>query len=438
MVGKILTKELLIKERVENNAGYKTGLYHGKSTDPDALFDKENAIPIEKTVKVDVEGKAVNQKEECESFVSAESNKKWVDSSEYHKFWNKLEDTLKKVRNQVERKVNIAQFPDDYYDLIDMMRIDVTRRRIEEVDFTNRISTEIVNPAFSRSVRLDEFLPFTGAFTEIQGRGESVPLIQQKTGETGTEIMHIYGLGHERTLEDELYNTNIYSLQKVLNAVTRAHTGARNQLALGPMIQHSIDETWVLSQRVAASVDASYELALYHTIHNALRKLYALLDPQTLLEINAPRVALIVGSNVITWDLNRVLNGDLALSRSGITNNTSITNVSPLPIDEIWKYRGDTLYIGPDRVVYPGVPDNTAYLVVIADGQGSNANYTLTKRGLTQEVGRGDVLTLAREKRAWYFVQGRYNKEFYGETGGCAANTGFVVEISLPSFKENT
>lgn len=434
MVAKILTKELLVKERIENNAGYKTGLYHGKTSDPDALFKAENAAPIVKSVETK-DGK--KQKENCESFVSAK-DRKWVNSAAYHELWNKIEDTLAKVRAQVDRKVNIAQFPDDYYDLIDMMRLDITRRRIEEVDFTNRISTEIVNPAFSRSVRLDEFIPFTGAFTEIQGRGESVQLIQQKTGETGTEVMHIYGIGHERTLEDELYNTDIYTLQKVLAAVTRAHTGARNNLCLGPMIQYSINGSWVLAQRVAASTDSSYELALYHTIHNALRKLYNLLDPQTLLEINAPRVALIVGSNVITWDLNRVLNGDLALSRSGITNNDTITNVKPLPIDEIWKYRGDTLYVGPERIIYPGVPDGKAYLVVIADGQGGNANYTLTKRGLTQEVGRGDVLTLAREKRAWYFVQGRYNKEFYGETGGCSSGTGFIVEIALPTFNENT
>ena len=435
MLAKELTKELLIKERIENNAGYMSGLYHGKITDADALFEPENAAPIIKEI-VNEDGK--KEKQYCESFVAADNMKKWVNSKQYHELWNKIEDTLKKVRSQVDRKVNIAQFPDDYYDLIDLMRLDITRRRIEEVDFTNRISTEIVNPAFSRSVRLDEFLPYAGAFTEIQGRGESVQLIQQKTGETGTEVMHIYGLGHERSLEDELYNTNIYSLQKVLQAVMRAHTGARNQLCLGPMIQYSIDGGWALPQRVAASTDTSYELALYHTIHNGLRKLYALLDPQTGLEINAPRIALVVGSNVITWDLNRVVNGNLSLSRDGISVSSTVTNVSPLPIDEIWKYRGDTITVGPERYLYPGVPSNKAYLVVIADGQGGNGNYTLTKRGLTQEVGRGDVLTLAREKRAWYFVQGGYNKEFYGETGGCAENTGFCVEITLPSFNENT
>ena len=424
-MNRILTKALMTKERVENKTGILSGVYDGKAGKVNTIFD---ALPV-----------AVTKKDgtKLESMIVA-AGENWVNSKGYVALWNRIEDKLKAIKNQIDRKVNIAQFPDDYYDLIDMIRIDITRRRIEEQDFTTRISTEIVNPAFSRSVRLDEFLPFVGAFLPNDGSGESVPLIQQKTGQTGTADMNIYAIGHERSLEDELYNLNIYSLQKVLAAVVRAHTGARNALCMGPMIQYSIDGTWAAAQSVPASVNDSYELALYQTLHNALRHLYDLADPQTLLEINAARIALVVGKNTILFDLNRIMNGNLALSRFGIGSNDSIHNVEPLPIDEIWKYKGDTLYIGPEKITYPGVPDGKAYLLVVSDGNGGNGNYTLTKRGLTQEVGRGDVLTLAREKRAWYFVQGRYNKEFFGETGGCASGTGYIVEIDLPTFNENT
>lgn len=425
MVNKILTKELLAKRRVEANAGILSGIYDGKiGSDGSALFADKEGAPI------------LNSKGMRMESVVAPANAAWAGTAPYYDHWNKIEDQLKKLKAQVDRKTNIAQFPDDYYTLVDMMRLDVTRRRLESMDFTDQIAREVVNPAFSRSIRLDELRPYTGAFLEINGQGESVPLIQQKSGETGTVDMHIYGLGHERSLEDELYNTQIYSLEKVLTAVNRAHTGARNVATIGQLVQATIDGTWNSAQQVPASIDTSYELALFLTLRNAIRHLLSLLDPQTLLEIDYSRIALVVGSNVIAFDLNRILNGQLAMSGSSAGVGTQVINVEKLPIDEIWIYKGDVLYIGPERVVYPGVPTNKAYLVVTSASD--NGNLVATKRGLTMEMGRGDVMTLAREKRAWYFVQGQYNNEFFGATGGCSAGTGFCVEIDLPVFDEQT
>lgn len=418
MKGEILTAETLVKRRVNQAEGILSGLYRGKATDDGVFGSDAEVIRLPNGSKL-------------ESVVVA-AGERWVNSAGYAKLWGAIEDTHRRLRAQIDRKVNISEFPADYYTLIDMIRMEITRRRLEEMDFTGELTQEVTNAAFSRSLRLDEFVPFAGAFAEIKASGDNVPMIQQKTGETGTVTMHIYGLGHERSLEDELYNTQIFTLEKVNAAVARAFTGARNNLCLGGMIALSLTG-WHASQHVAAQsggANSTYDQNLYLTLKEALRVLYGLHDPQTEQEIVAPRVVLAVGNNVIEWDIQRIVRGQLNKP------NSEISNLESLPIDQIWKYKGDTLYVGPKRVTYPGVPANTAYLLV--PGPAGAPAFTLVKRGLTQEVGRGDVLQLAREKRAWYFVQTNYGQEFLGSsdpTMGPALGGGFgyCVEIELPT-----
>jgi len=337
----------------------------------------------------------------------------------------------------LKRLVNINQFPDAYYDLIQKVRQDITRRRIEAMDFTSEFTIEKTNPNYSKSIDLTEFLPFAGVFEDIKGTGDNVPMLEQKTGAIGAVSVKLKGLGHARSLEDELYNLDIYSMQKVNEAVDRAHTGVRNHICFNPLIALTADGGWNASQIVAADVTgqivaadttgATYDVRLYLTVRNALRLLYGLVDAQTGQEIDAPRVVLMVRGNVIEWDLQRVINGQL--EKFG----TPVENRAGLAINEIWKYKGDTITVGPKPTVYPGVPVNTAYLFVT--GPDGAPSWTLNKRQLTMEIGRGDVLQLARERRAWYFGQAEYREEFLGsssDTLGLADGIGYVVTINLP------
>lgn len=351
---------------------------------------------------------------------------KYLNSESYNELWTKIEDI--KAKMKAKSRTNVAQFPDDYYDLINAIRIDITRRRMEQVDYTSLMSQVMFNPSFSKSVSLDEFRPYAGVFKEITGRGENVPMIQQKTGETGSVLMKLYGLGHQRTLEDELYNIDIYDLQNVNAAVARGHTATRNNLLWGPILDATFDAT----QLVAADITGeAYDLRLYRTINEAIRVLGALIDGQTGQEIDMAKLVLAIGTNAEARDLGRVLNGQL--NRAG---TAARENVEPLEIDEIWKYKGDTITVGPDAVSFDGIPKGYAYLFV--PGPAGAPLYTLEKRGLTQEVGAGDVLKLEREKRAFYFGQTNYMKEFLGATDGSTAASGYIVKIALPSFTDPT
>jgi hypothetical protein len=412
-----MNKEKFVERRIKNGVGITSGMYYG------TMESQKKTTDMVKNSKG----------EKLESMIIASSNK-WVDTVPYVECWNKIENLLKKVKNQYERKVNINQFPDDYYDLIDAIRMDITRRRVQEMDFTSEMTKEITNPNFSQSIDLLEFIPFAGVFEEIKGTNDNVPMLEQKTGSRGSVPVTLYGLGHARTLEDELYNLNIYSLQKVNDAVARAHTGLRNNLCLGPLIALSAAAGWNASQQVAADTSgATYDVRLYLTMRNAIRTLFGLLDPQTRQEIDASSVVLLVRNQVIQWDLSRILQGQLQKFGTPVENRES------LPINQVWMYKGDIVDVGPKRTTYAGVPADTAYLFV--PGPAGSPSWTLNKRQLTQEVGRGDVLQLARERRAWYFGQAQYREEFLGSSSatlGLANGFGWVVEISLPTPDDDT
>ncbi len=411
-----LTPEKLIQRRVNNEEGIESAIFEGsiKNFDGKELPGEESIVRFTK------------KDEELRSFVVPSGTLWNRKNAQYNAFWNRIEDQIKTVRNQMDRKVNIAQFPDDYYTLIDMMRIDITRRRAQEMDYTGEMTNEITNVNYSRSVRLDEFRDFTGAFKIMHGTNDTVPMIEQKTGETGSVDMVLRALGHQRSLEDELYNLDIYSLEKVNRAVTRAHVGWRNDVCLGLLIALTAAGTWAAIQQQPAINIAGQtaEENIYQTINNGIDRIANLNDPQTLQPIDIPRLVFACRPNDVRR-VNRAVNGVINLYKGQPSNYTALTEIT-----EIWPYRGDVFYRGPDRIVYDGIAENTAYLFV--PGSAGSPFWTLVKRQLTQEIGRGDVLMLARDPRAWYSVQTQYYKEFLGQTGGCVAGTGFVIEITLP------
>jgi hypothetical protein len=413
---KILTLDRLNERRVNSQESIRSGLYLGDC--------KSNVEAIGAEIAKSSNGQSM------ESIVTA-SKTKWVNSAEYFAHWNKIEDLRKKLAPAVKAKVNIENFPADYYTLIDLMRMDLTRRRLEYSDLTSILTQETTNVNFSKSVNLTEFMPYAGAFEQISLAGQNVPMIQQKTGLKGSVEMIGYGLGWERTLEDEIYNLDIFTMQKIMDAVARGHAGLRNDLGpLGTMIALTGAGGWHSSQQVAAQGLAAdpYDYRLWLTLDQAVEQLFGLLDPQTNQEIVAQRITLAVRNRGIARRINRVVNGQL--------NNTTMRteNLAPLEIDDILIYNGDEFTVGPKKIKYNGVPHDTAYLFV--PGPAGAPAYTLNKRQLTQEIGRGEVLQLAREQRAWYFVMTNFFEEFLGSSSVSFAGSsgfGFCVEIELPT-----
>jgi hypothetical protein len=214
----------------------------------------------------------------------------------------------------------------------------------------------------------------------------------------------------------------------VFDAVAQAHRGERNDTVMGPLI----NATWHTSQVEPADTEGdTYDERVYNTILKAYKRVKGLFDMQTGKAIPAPRLMLIMGDEVTSWAINRVIYGQL---RGG--ENSKVINLSPIDINDILVYKGDSWVWGEEVVSFDGVPANTAYLVV--PGTAGAPYFTINKAPLTQEVGRGSVLTLTQEQRAWWYCYGSYYDEWMGSSGDLAGTKyvsgfGYVVKIELPT-----
>jgi hypothetical protein len=363
--------------------------------------------------------------------IVAPGSQRWESTKAFDELWNGNNGIMAKMnamKNAIgpngTLRVNAAQFASDYYDLVNMFRLDLSRRRVEAGDYTAVMAQEIVNANISRTAAVDEFLPFVGAFEEYTGRGpgESVVMMEHTTGSTSTITQKLYALGDARTLEDELYNLDIFSTMKVMDAYVRAHTAKRNDLVMSPMLSASYDS----NQTVAADATGdTLDAKTYNTINNMIEALRKLVDPQTGLPIDASRITI----GCAYGDerrINRVINGQLDNSKGKAQNLSPLTEIV-----NIIPYRGDVITVGKRKYTYSGIPVNTIYAFVT--GANNAPNYVVTKRSLTYETVSGAPFDMIRSGQIAYFAQAEYNKEFLGQAGGYASGTGYVVKGTLPS-----
>lgn len=350
----------------------------------------------------------------------------WEGSKAHAEIWSRIEDIQKKAKKASQGAKGAAMLPDDWSTLTDMLRIDMTRRAMQEADYTDVVMNEQMNPAFTKTLALDEFLEYGAAFETIYGNNDSVPLLEHKTGATGTVTMDLFAVGDKASLQELIFDP-IYQLEKVMRAVTRGYVAKRNSRnILGLMVAKTTATGWDSGQQQAADTTsgASKEELLYNTLVSAYKKLLLLKDPQTTKVISTPSIMLAIPKGT-EFAFNRAINGQLNMGGKGKPSNFEALSW----IDAIIPYQGDTIYVGQKAFSYAGVASGKAYMFV------PKVAYTLTKRGLTMEQGRGSVLNLSQEERVWYGIQTEYTDEFFGYSAGIGSSGyGFCVEITLPTL----
>jgi hypothetical protein len=362
------------------------------------------------------------------------STPKWEGSAAHFDVWNKFHEMRSKLPRNKEA-LNAAQAPSaaTIAGLLGQFFVDVTRRAMESPDLTDKITQEIVNANFPKSVTLEDFLPYRGEFRAISGTGNNVDLIELATGATDTVTLGIKALGWETTLENILFNP-IHNLQKVSQAVADAYTDQRNANTVGRIV----GATFVASQSqaVVEPPNSSYDVKMYQTLLAGLQTLMKLKDYMTGRQIStAPGIRLLCNS-ADRWAIERVVNGQLSQVTNGVFSSQ---NLSGLPISEILVYdQGITngFSYKTKTLSFLGVTAGTCYVFVP-----STYNWLLTKRGLTQEVGLANPLQTLKESRMWYFSDATYDKYFLGSSyagSGWGAGYGSIVKITLPDAGDNT
>ena len=407
----IMDNAAIVEKQLKNGMRLDSGLY------------RDN-------VASDKLGEAVTTNGATGAVVVKPNSARWETTKEYDMVWNHIKDAQKKLANNIDRSgivKNASQFAADYYDLINYLRLDMTRKRADYADYTAMFTQETVRADMSQKVGLQEFKPYTGVFDEIKGRGDAVPMIEHATGDERVKYVKLYGLGDSRTLEDELFNLDIWTMQKVNDAFTRAFIGKRNDLCMGQLVASGRSWDATYQTQAANATGATYDEKVYLTILEAYRKLRALKDYQTGQEIDASR-AVLVTTYADAWDAQRVIRGQINVDKG------KPVNLEPMSfITEIWPYKGDVIKANGITTTYAGCASKTAYLIV--PGTAQSPAYTMSKRGLTYETGSGNVLTLSREARVAYFGQCNYLDEFFGGSADTAltAGTGYCVKMTLPS-----
>ena len=353
------------------------------------------------------------------------TNAVWEGSEGHAKLWGEIKDLQAKART--EMATNAAQAPSatTLESLLQKVIIDITRRRQESGDLTSLVATEITDFDFPEVITLRELYDYVGEMQEVSGSNDSVPLIEQALGVTDTVSMKILAIGWKDSLKNLLFN-KLRDIEKANRAAVNAYTDKRNAATIGTIVGATYHATQ--KQAADATVGATYDVLMYNTMRKAIKKLRGLKDPQTKGLIAVPSLTLLCNS-ADRWDIERVINGQLGSGNGTITGQ----NMASLPIDTIIEYDHGILdgkTWGKKKLSYPGVTQGKAYLFVPRE-----AFWVAVKRPLTMETGRGSVLQLSTEEKAWYGVQGEHCKQFLGSSYPAAGTTGegFIVEITLPT-----
>lgn len=353
------------------------------------------------------------------------TNTAWEGSEGHVQLWSEIKDLQDKARKETAVNANQAPSATTLEALLQKVIIDITRRRQESGDLTSLIATEITDFDFPEVISLRELYDYVGEMQEVSGSNDSVPLIEQALGTTDTVSMKILAIGWKDSLKNLLFN-KLRDIEKANKAAVNAYVDKRNAATIGTIVGATYHATQ--KQAADATVGATYDVLMYNTMRKAIKKLRGLKDPQTKGLIAVPSLTLLCNS-ADRWDIERVINGQLGSGNGTITGQ----NMASLPIDTIIEYDHGILdgkTWGKKKLSYPGVTQGKAYLFVPRE-----AFWVAVKRPLTMETGRGSVLQLSTEEKAWYGVQGEHYKQFLGSSypGAGTTGEGFIIEITLPT-----
>lgn len=314
------------------------------------------------------------------------------------------------VREMINKQVFMStnSLPVDWQTLWDALRIDVSIRKAALATIRENFYNVLDLPNSSKVFKATEFYPYGIVFEENNGEGQAIKQGESRAGQAENIDNVVYAAGFTWTLLAELFEGSI-DPQKISDAVMIGYNAKRDDLVMAPIIAYSYSGV----QQTAAAVlsGANRQELLYLTLENAIDDLADRDDP-------------ISGRSVGADDLKILAHPEDARHISRVAGGLPSVNERSYPalseITGIVGYDGESIVLRASTVTYTGVTKGKCYLV--KKNRYMNVG---VKRNLTLEVDmRPDVKTLAREERAWYFLEGK-------QTTGIAY---FIQEITLPTW----
>lgn len=322
---------------------------------------------------------------------------------------NKKEVSMS-VREMIKSGVFMSSnsIPTDWQTLWDALRIDISIRKAALGTVRENFYNILNMPNSDKVFKATEFYPYGVVFEENNGEGQAVTQGESRGGQVESIEHLVYAAGFTWTLLAELFSGSI-DPQRISDAVLLGYNAKQDDLSIAPILAYSYSGT----QQTAAAVlsGANRQELLYLTLENAIDDIADREDPVTARDIMADDLRILAHPEDARH-IARVMAGLPS------TNERAYPSISE--ISRVVAYDGEDIPLRAKTVAYSGVTKGKAYLV--KPNRYMNVGI---KRSLTLEVDRTpDVKTLAREERAWYFVEGQ-------QTTGIAS---FIQEITLPTW----
>jgi hypothetical protein len=307
-------------------------------------------------------------------------------------------------------------------DLAGLFTIDLVRQSDEYVDYTPVLFKEIYDEDVPETVNLRDKIPYIGKEEDVEGSGDTVPLMKSALPVDYPVYLKIRGFGDKTTLRQMVFNP-FHKNELIIESAARILSDEKNKDSLGSIFSTTFDNA---HKQAVDTTGATYDLQLYNTLKKGIRKALRLIN-KPLNKANGlvrHEIYLLVNPMDLL-DIQPIAGGALA----GVGGIQSFTPA--LPITGIIPYGGglnDGMEYGKETLSYPGVPLGKVYVFVKIDSFGG---YRITKRNETMEVGEGDVLALSPAKKAWHRIRGVHSDFVLPKTEGGNAY-GAVIEIALP------
>lgn len=301
--------------------------------------------------------------------------------------------------------------------------IDLVRQADEYADYTPVLFKETFDEDAPETVNLRDGVPYIGKEEDVNGSGDTVPLMQSALPVDYPIYLKVRGFGDKTTLRQMVFNP-FHKTELIIESAARILSDEKNKDSLGGILGATFTNP---HKQAADTTGATYDLQLYNTLKSGIRKVLNLINKPLAKKNGLVRNEVYLLINPMdALDIAPVANGALA----GVGGIQQLTQA--LPIAGIIPYGGglnNGMKYGNETLSYPGVPQGKAYAFVKVDSFGG---HRITKRNETMEVGEGDVLALSPEKKAWHRIRGIHNL-FVLPVVESGVAYGAVVEITLPT-----
>lgn len=281
---------------------------------------------------------------------------------------------------------------DNWTDLFDAIRLDLTIRKEAKQTIRQFIYDEIFMPNATKDVRPSELYPYGVVFEENNGEGQAVRQGANLGGKYDTVPMKLYAAGFTWTLLAELFDGS-YDLSRLTDGVAVGYSAKKDDLAIKPIL----DATYTGDAATAAStVGSNRQEKLMNTLMDALDDIGKRVDPTTKRKIS-PTELVILGTETDIRHIQHVM--------TGLGNSTPEKYTALKGIKKLVAYDGEVINMPNETVTYGGCTEGVVHIIK------PNRYFKIPiKRNLTMEIDKTpDVNTLAREQRAWYFSESIFN-----------------------------